>query len=111
MPDWDIQYIPAIPRQLSFFPHVETFMCTVKAEAGYQSGRLFLPQTAGGVAQQQGGLEPDPVVVPLWDAAPARVRDDHRVGQRGQRVTDDGHLHSVTWRQVPEDAWGGGATD
>lgn len=62
----------------------------------YGTQRCCLPQTAGGVAQQHGGLEPDPVVVPLGDAAPARVRDDHRVGQRGQRVADDGHLHGVT---------------
>lgn len=40
-------------------------MCAVKAERGYQRVRVFLPQAAGGVAQQHGGLEPDPVVVPL----------------------------------------------
>lgn len=54
------------------------------------------PQTAGGVAQQQRRLELDLVVVAVRDAAPARVWDDHRVGQRGQRVADDGHLHRIT---------------
>lgn len=60
--------------------------------------RLFRgsPQTAGGVAQQQRGLELDLVFVAVRDAAPARVGDDDRVGERGQSVADDGHLHCVT---------------
>lgn len=53
------------------------------------------PQTAGGVAQQQGRLELDFVFVAVRGGAPARVRDDDRVGQRGQSVADDGHLHRV----------------
>lgn len=73
------------------FLHVETVYSKSRA-----SVCLFLPQTASGVAQQHGGLEPDPVVVPLGDAAPARVRDDHRVGQRGQRVANDSHFYRVT---------------
>lgn len=62
-----------------------------------QRVRLFRssPQTAGGVTQQQGGLKLDLVFVAVRDAAPARVRDDDRVGQRGQSVADDGHLHRV----------------
>lgn len=36
--------------------------------------------------------------------APARVGDDHRVGQRRQSVPDDGHLDRVARRQVPQDA-------
>ncbi len=60
--------------------------------------RLFRssPQTAGGVTQQQGRLELDLVLVTMRDAAPARVRDDDRVGQRAQSIADDGHLHRVT---------------
>lgn len=60
--------------------------------------RLFRgsPQTAGGVAQQQGRLELDPVFVAVSDGAPARVRDDDRVCERGQSIADDGHLHRVT---------------
>lgn len=59
--------------------------------------RLFRcsPQAAGGVAQQHGRLELDLVFVAVRDAAPARVRDDDRVGQRAQSVADDGHLHRV----------------
>lgn len=70
--------------------------------------RLFRssPQTAGGVAQQQGRLEFDFVFVTMRDAAPARVGDDDRVGQRGQGVADDGHLHCVTGGEVPQDAYG-----
>lgn len=64
------------------------------------------PQAAGGVAQQQGGLELDFVVVAVRDAAPARVGDDDRVGQRAQSVADDGHLHRVTRGEVPQDAYG-----
>lgn len=68
--------------------------------------RLFRcsPQTAGGVAQQQGRLELDLVFVAVRDGAPARVRDDDRVCQCGQSVADNGHLHRITRRQVPQDA-------
>lgn len=65
------------------------------------------PQAAGGVAQQHGRLELDLVLVAVRDAAPARVRDDDRVGQRAQSVADDGHLHRVARREVPQDAWRG----
>lgn len=63
-----------------------------------QGVRLFRssPETASGVTQQHGGLELDFVFVAVRDAAPARVGDDDRVGQRGQSVADDGHLHRVT---------------
>lgn len=64
------------------------------------------PQTAGGVTQQQGGLELDFVFVTVRHAAPARVGDDDRVGQRAQSVADDGHLHRVARGQVPQDAYG-----
>lgn len=62
------------------------------------------PQTAGGVAQQHGGLELDLVFVAVGCGAPARVGDDHRVGQRAQGVADDGHLHRVARGEVPQDA-------
>ena len=66
------------------------------------------PQAAGGVSQQQGRLELDLVVFAVRDAAPARVGDDHRVGQRAQGVADDGHLHRVARGEVPQDTCRGG---
>lgn len=53
------------------------------------------PQTAGGVAQQEGRVKLDFVFVVVRGAAPARVGNDDRVGQRGQSIADDGHLHRV----------------
>lgn len=44
------------------------------------------------------------VVVIEGGAAPSRVGDDHGVGEGGQRVPNDGHLHGVARRQVPQDA-------
>ncbi len=73
----------------------KTFITAHYAGGGCVCSR-FSPQTAGGVSQQHGGLELDLVFVAVRDAAPARVGDDDRVGQRGQSVTDDGHLHCVT---------------
>lgn len=64
------------------------------------------PQTAGGVTQQQRGLELDLVFLVVRGAAPARVGDDDRVDQRGQSVADDGHLHRVARRKVPQDTCG-----
>ena len=66
------------------------------------------PQAAGGVAQQQRGLELDFVFVAVGEAAPARVGDDHGVGERAQSVADDRHLHRVTRGEVPQHALGGG---
>lgn len=43
--------------------------------------------------------------VAVRDAAPARVGDDDRVGQRGQSVPDNGHLHRVARGEVPQDAY------
>lgn len=63
------------------------------------------PQAAGGVSQQQRRLELDLMFVAVRDAAPARVWDDDRVGERGEGVADDGHLHRVTGGEVPQDAY------
>lgn len=51
------------------------------------------------------------VVVIEGGAAPSRVRDDHRVGEGGQRVPNDGHLHGVARGQVPQDACEGKTGD
>lgn len=53
------------------------------------------PQTAGGVSEEEGRLKLDFVFFMVRGAAPARVGDDDRVGQRAQSITDDGHLHRV----------------
>lgn len=43
----------------------------------------WLPQTACGVPQHQGGVKFQLVVVVEGGVAPSRVRDDHSVGQSG----------------------------
>lgn len=75
--------------------------CATGKTNGHKSFKVCLrcvvsPQAAGGVAQQQGGLELDLMVVAVRNAAPARVGDDDGVGQRAQRVANDGHLHCIT---------------
>lgn len=68
------------------------------------------PQTAGGVAKQEGRLKLDSVFVAVRHAAPTRMWNDHGVGERAQSVTDDGHLHCIARRQVPQDTCEGGAS-
>lgn len=41
---------------------------------------LLLPQTAGGVAEHDRGVQLEFVLIVKVSAAPARVRDDHSVG-------------------------------
>lgn len=54
-----------------------------------------IPEASGRVPQHHGGVQFELVVLSLGGGTPARVRDDHRVGERAESVAHDRHLHSV----------------
>jgi len=69
----------------------------------------YWPEAASCVAEDLGGVEVHlAVLLRMRRRVPARVGDDHSVGQHGEGVLDDGHLQGVARRQVPQNTWGGG---
>lgn len=71
---------------------------------GRKNLQSALPQAARGVLEHRGPLGVPWLRVLVGLALPARVGDDHLIGQGLQTMVDDDHLQGLVGGQIPQRA-------